>query len=211
MRLELTGRLYGRLTVLRYSATRRQRVFWLCRCVCGTIVETRADNLTSGDKQSCGCLRRETGPINGRSPNSKKHGHSYIRNGKPSRAYHTWASMIKRCTNSKNKDFRWYGGRGITVCDKWRQSFATFLADMGEPPTGTSIDRFPDKNGNYEPGNCRWATKIEQANNTRTNRVIIFAGKKQSMAQWARELGISYGALSYRLNHWSTSRAMSPA
>ena len=85
--------------------------------------------------------------------------------------YHTWRSMIQRCTNPRRRNYRWYGARGIRVCDRWRESFAAFLSDMGERPQGKTIDRFPDKNGDYEVGNCRWATQKEQCANRR--RIVI--------------------------------------
>ncbi len=121
-----------------------------------------------------------------------RHGHAV--GGVVSATYSVWRSMIKRCTNPKAKRFDRYGGRGIKVCERWK-AFESFLADMGERPEGRTLDRI-DNDGNYEPGNCRWATKKEQA---RTScRVIGFAGQSKTVAEWAAEFGISSSALSHR-------------
>lgn len=115
--------------------------------------------------------------------------------------------MSDRCRNPNNLRFKQYGGRGITVCESWR-TFDGFLADMGECPDGCSIDRI-DPNGNYEPGNCRWATEAVQQNNRTANRMIAFGGKTQSMADWAREVGIKPGTLRYRIEKgWSIGVAL---
>ena len=111
-----------------------------------------------------------------------------------------WGQMIQRCTNPAVRGFRGYGGRGITVCERWRSSFAYFLEDMGPRPIGTSLDRI-DPDGNYEPANCRWADKLTQANNTRTNRYVTFRGERMTIAELARRSGISYRLLHKRLQH----------
>ena len=116
--------------------------------------------------------------------------------------------MKERCLNPNHKSFNRYGGRGITICQRWLDSFQNFLDDMGTMPIGMSLDR-KDVNGNYEPGNCRWATSEEQANNKANNRVLEFKGKKQTIAQWAREVGMSREALRHRLNAgWSSEDAL---
>jgi hypothetical protein len=101
-------------------------------------------------------------------PKNSKHGGAG--RGRKTRAYHSWDAMIQRCTNPKTKAFKDYGGRGITICERWQHSFKNFLADMGEPPVGQTLDRFPDNDGNYEPTNCRWATRKQQNNNQRPRR-----------------------------------------
>lgn len=121
-----------------------------------------------------------------------------------------WGRMVQRCINPNARDYPMYGGRGVTVCDRWR-TLANFIADVGPRPTRQhSIDRYPDKNGNYEPGNVRWATPTEQANNTRRNRLLTAFGKTQTMAQWARETGITQDALEQRLRtlQWPIERAL---
>lgn len=123
------------------------------------------------------------------------------------RAYTSWDGMIQRCFNPNNKRFKGYGGRGITVCERWRK-FHDFYADMGERPSGLSIDRI-NNDGDYEPGNCRWATPKQQQNNLRTNAFIEFRGERLRKHEWARRMGISIGALFFRLQHgWSIERAL---
>lgn len=121
-----------------------------------------------------------------------KHGHAKA-SGDTS-TYSAWCAMVKRCTNAANKDFGHYGGRGIGVCEKWRNSFQAFLEDMGVRPAGMSIER-RNVNGNYEPSNCHWATRQEQANNTRSNVFVVSAGRSTTMAAYARERAIDYDRL----------------
>ena len=136
---------------LRVVATWDGRNEAQCRaiCVCGTVKDYRLSNVTHGLTISCGCAR-------------KKHDQSFTR------TYRSWAAMIQRCSNPNSHGFEYYGGRGISVCGHWKK-YTSFLADMGDRPEGTSLDRFPDPDGNYEPGNCRWATRSEQRRN-RTRR-----------------------------------------
>jgi hypothetical protein len=127
-----------------------------------------------------------------------RHGHA--RKGKSTGEYFTWQSMIQRCKNPNSVQYPRYGGRGISVCEQWNE-FAVFLRDMGERPSpGHSIDRFPDKNGNYEPGNCRWATRKEQGRNTRQNRLITIKGETRCLIEWAEHIGINKGTITSRLD-----------
>jgi hypothetical protein len=142
----------------------------------------------------------------------ESHGYASTDPAKRRRVYTIWAMMIQRCTNPKQRQFHLWGGRGIRVCQRWRASFTNFLADMGEPPTSKhSIDRYPDKNGNYEPGNCRWATTAEQTRNSSRNHLITFNGKTQCLADWANEIGIPFYRLAQRLNKlgWPVEQALS--
>lgn len=124
-------------------------------------------------------------------------------------AHNAWRRMLQRCrANPTNKNYKWYGLRGIKVCKRWL-SFVNFYADMGDPPDGKTLDRFPDNNGSYSPSNCRWATVKEQARNTRSNRIIRFLGRSQPMATWAEEFGITDKTLHYRLKSgWTVERAI---
>ncbi len=122
-----------------------------------------------------------------------------------SREYRAWQQMRERCSNPRSPAFKRYGGRGITVCDRW-QKFEAFFEDMGSS-NGLSIDR-KDNNGNYEPGNCRWATRKEQANNHRANRRIEFAGETLTIQQLADRRGLRHDTLSWRLKHWPIERAL---
>lgn len=160
--IDLTGQVLGRWTIVgRHSVRSFQcgttSIAWACRCSCGTEKVVQGSNLRSGHSQSCGCLMREVVTTHGR----------YL-----TRQYRAWSGMIARCHSPKNGGFKHYGGRGISVCKRWR-SFENFLADMGERPGPKhSIDRI-DTNGNYEPENCRWATNAEQQLNKRTTRNSI--------------------------------------
>ena len=135
-----------------------------------------------------------------------RHGHA-IR-GKHSSTHQSWLDMTYRCTNPRSRNWNYYGGRGIVVCDRWRQ-FENFLADMGENPKGLQLDRI-DNNGNYEPGNCRWATRSEQHRNKRNNRLLTLGVRTQCRQAWADELGISIEALWRRLSRrgWSIEKAL---
>lgn len=154
------GDRFGRLIIVelipgKHRPNRSPKARLKCDCGSETVVAT--GDLRSGHTRSCGCLRNDTRREQGKMLN-RKHGHYQ------SPTYSSWGHMKQRCLNRKNKKFHLYGGRGITVCDRW-QSFENFLADMGERPADKTLDRYPDRNGNYEPANCRWATAKEQSEN----------------------------------------------
>ena len=184
------GSRYGRLTVIEKSppgAGRHSR--WLCLCDCGAQKVVYANDLRKGHTQSCGCLSRDV-----RRATFTKHGHAARsvmgRNGQ-SKTYKIWVEMIKRCHNPSTESFQYYGGRGISVCDSWRESFENFLADMGDAPSGHSIER-DENNGNYEPNNCRWATRIEQMNNIRSNVLLVTIEGVMTIAEFSRRYGLKY-------------------
>lgn len=128
-----------------------------------------------------------------------------------SREYHSWQTAKERCHNPNNPGYQFYGKRGIVMCAKWRQSFQAFYQDMGPRPEGMSLDRI-DPNGNYEPGNVRWATDKQQQRNKRSNRLVTYKGETMTVVDWAERLGLSYVALTHRLNRgWKIDRAFHQA
>lgn len=177
------GDVYGRWTVVSLDKTGPRRK-WLCRCVCGSESSIIPKDLANGHSTSCGCHSREA-----RIAANTKHGSA--QRGKKTRAYTIWVGMNKRCYSPYEDAYPHYGGRGITVCEVWRTDFSAFLRDMGDPPLGHSIER-DDVNGNYEPGNCRWATTIEQRNNVRSNFMIATADGAATMAEFARRNDLDY-------------------
>jgi len=173
MRLDdMTGRRFGRWLVLERSPERKRwAVLWVCRCDCGTIRTVLAGNLRKGLSTSCGCRHDEVARArcsNRESHPALRHGHTWI--DAATQEYTAWAGAVQRCFNPRNKAYRNYGGRGITMSGEWRDSFDTFIHDMGFKPTSAhSLDRV-NNDGPYSRKNCRWATRVEQNNNQRPRR-----------------------------------------
>ena len=170
--INLIGQTFGTLTVM--SKARRNKyghLYWLCECSCGKTTEVIGHTLRSGETKSCGCRQH-----------SLKHGHNKVK--KRSRTYSTWLSMLSRCTNPNYAGYKNYGGRGITVHERYLK-FENFLKDMGEKPAGLTLDRI-DNNKGYEPGNCKWSTHKEQNQNRRNTRNITYNGETHCLSEWAR-------------------------
>lgn len=201
--IDLTGMRFGKLSVIEraedYVSPRGYRgVAWKCRCDCGKDVVIRGCNLRNGKSLSCGCNRIEH-------PNRLTHGQ------KGTRLYAIWKSMKGRCYNKNNNSYRDYGGRGITVCDEWRENFENFrdwAITHGYAET-LSIDRI-DNNCGYSPRNCRWVDWYTQANNTRHNHLVSHNGQTLTLSEWSKSTGVPYHRLKDRINKlgWDIERAL---
>ena len=194
--IDMTGQRYGRLVVRSYKGSLK----WECVCDCGVIKHVSRTNLTSSQIMSCGCLFLDT-----LISRNTRHGRSRTTE------YKSWSQAKSRCALKSNKNYDSYGGRGITMCESWLNSFENFLADMGPKPKGTSLDRKNNDLG-YEPGNCRWATKKQQANNRRTTTHLTAFGETKSFADWAADprCVVKYVTLSQRIRAygWQTEAAL---
>ena len=210
---DLTGRTFGNWVVICPVGVREigkdkvKKMFWLCECQCDakTRREIPTDSLKSGNSKSCGCLK-----IKATVERSTIHG--FARRGKNgSSIYHVWHEMKERCINKNNNSYSRYGGRGITVCDEWKDSFITFKdwAFSNGYEIGLSIDRI-DNNGNYEPSNCRWTDAKTQANNKRCCRIVEINGEKKNIAQWCEIYGICPSIVYSRIDSygWDSIKAI---
>jgi len=194
------GRRYGRLTIQTEAKRDGKCRAMLCLCDCGSMATVRLIRLTSGKTRSCGCLALEL-----TKKRATKHGQT--KDGKFGTTYQIWNGMVQRCTNPNVKAFPNYGGRGIKVCDRWRE-FSNFLADMGERPQGMTLDRV-NNNGDYTLENCRWASRKTQARNSRRARLVTLNGQTLCVSEWSEITGIAQSAIIARLNRgWSASRAL---
>lgn len=196
---DLTGKVFGILTVIALHGTRYypgggSRRLWLCRCECGTETKVAGNNLTNGHTTSCG---------------SKKHAENY-HGITDTQIYHVWENMFARCTNPNHPSYADYGGRGITVCERW-MDFRLFYDDMGAGwRDGLSIER-KNNNAGYCKENCHWIPQSEQPLNTRKTRRLTIGGVTMVAKQWSRKTGIPYATLIHRLNQgWAPELAVQP-
>lgn len=201
-RMQLKGQRFGRLLVVaeagvivRQSGISQKRSLWECECDCGNRVTITGNQLTAKKTSSCGCLKIEV-----TKSRSTTHGLT------ETRAYRIWQAMKTRCSNPSAINYMNYGGRGISVCARWK-SFDNFISDMGFPLPRQSIERI-NNDGNYEPSNCRWASRTEQSRNKRTNRIITFNGTTKPLIAWAETIGIDQSSLRERLANWPLAHAL---
>lgn len=194
-RIDVSGHRFGMLVAISAVNGVKGMAKWLCACDCGASSIVAVANLRSGHTTSCGCKRFA----------------KQVEIPKRSRREHSiWSNIVQRTTNQNCKEYKWYGARGIRMHEEWRTSFDAFLKYVdGLPKAGTTLDRI-DNNGNYEPGNLRWATHKEQSNNARSNRIIEFNGKTMTLSQWADATGIPSPTLGARINRlkWPIERAL---
>lgn len=200
---QLTGQQFGRLTAIALDGKIGTHAAWKCVCQCGNVTRVRSNFLQSGKTKSCGCLQAEV--------SHDKAIRQFTTHGQyDTPVYRTWLAMKARCLRPTHEAYPDYGGRGITICERWKDSFENFHSDMGDPPGPQySIER-NDVNGNYEPGNCKWATIVEQRRNTRVSARLTYNGVTKTLAEWAEETGIHRTTITTRLRKlkWSVARAL---
>jgi hypothetical protein len=200
---DITGEKFGRLTAVKRASTVKhgQQLSWVCICDCGNTCIAKGSNLRRGTTKSCGCLRRE-------SVGERSRKIMLTHGGTKTRLYSIWVSMKNRCSCPNNTHFDCYGGRGIKICEEWKdfENFRDWAISNGYDDSLT-LDR-TNNDGNYEPANCRWVTRKDQANNRRTNRLIEFNGQSHNLKTWAEILGIHPRTLKSRLDAgWSIEKA----
>lgn len=189
---DLTGQVFGILTVIKREPNQSMNRYWYCQCECGNTTVARGSHLVCGNIKSCGCLQKIT---------ATRHGYAYTA------THRAWRHMKNRCLNKNDKRYSEWGGRGITVCERWL-TFENFLADMGEKPEGLSLDRINNELG-YSPENCRWATSQQQSKNTRSTVLITYNGLTLCAKDWGEKLGINASTIRQRIkNGWSYQEAL---
>ena len=207
---DLTGKVFGRLTVIErvdgnYKPGERHRTKWRCLCSCGNTVVVNADALTRGTQVSCGCYRNEK-----RAKRLTTHGMT------DTRLYNVWTAIKRRCYNPNCSEYHRYGGRGISMCDEWKNDFMVFYNwaithgyDESAPRGVCTIDRI-DCDGDYSPNNCRFVTQKQQMNNVRTNHLLQYNDETHTMAEWGEITGINPLKISNRISvlGWTTERAL---
>jgi len=203
----LDNKRFGYLTVLhRVPNATNGDICYFCRCDCGQELIVRACNLIHGRTKSCGCMRRSLASVR-----KTKHGDSGGHGGTGTRLYRIWRAMLSRCNCPSATEYQNYGGRGVCVCNEWKNDYASFRewAFANGYDDHLTIDRI-DNDGNYDPSNCRWVTMKVQMNNKSSCHYLEYNGKTQTISEWAREIGISRSVLSQRINryHWPIEKAL---
>jgi hypothetical protein len=188
-RIDMTGKVFGKLTVLNYSSTVKSRAIWVALCECGTTKTYVGANLRNGNTKSCGCVGREKASIYLKQLKTT-HGRT------DSGAWNSWRSMHDRCLRPLHKSFYRYGS--IKICDRWLNNFIAFFDDMGERPIGTTLDRI-DNELNYSPDNCKWSSFKDQARNRRNSKKLTHNGETKTVAEWSEVLGIHPSTISKRI------------
>lgn len=200
--IDITNQTFDRLTVIGYVGSSNGRAVWLCECVCGRHIVAVGKDLRVGRTVSCGCKKSER---------SRAWGLTHTRHGMTDTPeWRAWKGMLERCYLESCHSYPHYGGRGIVVCERWRNSFENFFEDIGRRPTTKhSLDRI-DNDGNYEPSNCRWATASQQALNTRRTVMITYNGVTRPLIEWAKDFGLHSETLRRRIlkYKWSVERAL---
>lgn len=195
MQVDIVGQKFNKLMVLRYhSRTKHGESKWVCLCDCGKESITTTAKLRSGHAKSCGCIRSEA-----TKKSRTTHGH-FVGN-KKSPEFNCWWKIKERCFNENTKAYHRYGGRGITMCERWQENFLNFFEDMGTRPSPThSIERNENDKG-YFPENCRWATPKEQSRNKRNNIHLEYDGRSMIISDWAKELGVTTSSIKWMLKN----------
>lgn len=202
--IDLTGQKFGRLTVIEKIGSDKYGVKWKCKCSCGNYTEVYGTLLRKHKSSSCGCYKKEI--------NSKICHDTFTTHGETNTSlYKVWQGMKKRCFNPKEKAYKNYGGRGVTVCSEWKENFLTFKkwAEENGYKKDLTIERI-NNNGNYEPSNCTWIPLPQQANNRRSSHFITFKGEKRTITEWSKIVRLNRRTISYRINnlHWSIEKAL---
>jgi len=192
---DLTGLTFGKLTVIRLHEIKNHFSIWECHCDCGKTKNVLGTSLNRGNSKSCGC-----GIVEATKTRIK---HGAVVDGKKTPEYTCWQSMKDRCLNPNCKAYKNYGAKGITICERWQNSFENFLSDMGKRPSiRYSLERINGRK-NYSPNNCKWATRIEQNGNTNRNVVLTYKSQKMILSKWADYLKVKYPSITRRFKKQS--------
>lgn len=201
--IDLSGQRFGRWSVIKRGPDHTPgAATWRCKCDCGTRKNVRTSMLKSGKSKSCGCLAKE---VWAKQMGALRRSHGMSKTPE----YRSWLAMRSRCYKKASLQFEWYGGRGIKVCERWKNSFENFMADMGERPSPKhTIDRI-DNDGDYSPDNCKWSTPVEQCNNRRSSRFLTVNGKTLPLVKWARLAGVHPSTILERMKAgWPMEKAL---